>query len=252
LDSAIAFTPEPDVRAERASGLLLTESRSLALRQPDLLSVLSPSQREAIISRSRRRHYPVGTPIFAQGENHDGIFLIESGRVQVYYTSPSGREITLAYWNAGNFVGGPDIFGGGAHMWSGTAVMPTGVLVLHGPTLKQFAVDIPALALSIIEALSFKGRCYSTLAQILGTRSISERMLQLVLQLTELYGVGTAEGTRIDYPLSHSELAQMVGATRQWVTTTLNRLKAAGVLVHAAGIITVLDAAKLRRAVFRE
>jgi CRP-like cAMP-binding protein len=222
LDSAIAFTPEPDVRAERASGLLLTESRSLALRQPDLLSVLSPSQREAIISRSRRRHYPVGTPIFAQGENHDGIFLIESGRVQVYYTSPSGREITLAYWNAGNFVGGPDIFGGGAHMWSGTAVMPTGVLVLHGPTLKQFAVDIPALALSIIE------------------------------QLTELYGVGTAEGTRIDYPLSHSELAQMVGATRQWVTTTLNRLKAAGVLVHAAGIITVLDAAKLRRAVFRE
>lgn len=252
MQSAIAFTPEPDVCGERASGLLLTESGSLALRQPNLLSVLSPSQRDAIVSRSRRRHYPADTPIFAQGEDHDGIFLIESGRVRVFYTSPSGREITLAYWNAGNFVGGPDIFGGGAHMWSGTAVMPTGVLVLHGPTLKQFAVEIPALALGIIEALSFKGRCYSTLAQILGTRSITERMMQLVLQLTELYGVRTVEGTRIDYPLSHAELAQMVGATRQWVTTTLNRLKAAGVLIHAAGIITVLDAAKLRRAVFRE
>lgn len=252
MQSAIAFTPEPDVRTDRGSGLLLTESGSLALRQPDLLSVLSHAQRDAIVRRSRRRHYPAGSPIFAQGETHDGIFLIESGRVQVYYTSPSGREITLAYWNAGNFVGGPDIFGGGVHMWSGTAVLPTGVLVLHGPTLKQFAVEIPALALGIIEALSFKGRCYSTLAQILGTRSITERMMHLVLQLAELYGVETAEGTRIEYPLSHAELAQMVGATRQWVTTTLNRLKAAGVLVHAAGIITVLDAPKLRRAVFHE
>jgi CRP-like cAMP-binding protein len=49
-----------------------------------------------------------GQTLFSRGARHDGIFLIQTGRIRVYYTAPSQREITLAYWHPGNFVGGPD------------------------------------------------------------------------------------------------------------------------------------------------
>ena len=68
-----------------------------------------------------------GQTLFNQGALHEGIYLIESGRIRVFYTAPSGREITLAYWNPGNFVGGPEIFGAGVHLWSGLAATNSSV-----------------------------------------------------------------------------------------------------------------------------
>ncbi len=147
--------------------------------------------------------------------------------MRVFYTSASGREITLAYWNPGNFVGGPDVLNAGTHMWSGVTATETQVLMLPSRELRQLILEIPALAIGIIEGLSFKGKCYSALAQILGTRSVSERLAHLLLQLAEIYGQPTKNGIFIDAAFTHVDLAHIVGATRQWVTMMLKRLQVA-------------------------
>ncbi|UWU88661.1 cyclic nucleotide-binding domain-containing protein [Bradyrhizobium yuanmingense] len=64
---------------------------------------------------------------------------MEEGRIRSYYAAPSGREVTLAYWFAGNFVGGPDLFGTGAHVWSSVAVERSRVTFLPGPALRAGA-----------------------------------------------------------------------------------------------------------------
>ena len=94
-------------------------------------------------------------------------------------------------------------------------------------------LKIPALALGIIEGLSFKGRCYSSLAQMLGTRSPMERLAHLLLHLMDLYGVEERGGTLIAASFTHADLSHMVGVTRQWVTTTLKRLSEMGVLISS-------------------
>ena len=66
--------------------------------------------------------------IFSQGEQHDGIYVIESGDVRTYYLGPMGRELTLAYWTPGHFVGGPEIFAWPTH------VVGDGDERLHSPT----------------------------------------------------------------------------------------------------------------------
>ena len=76
-------------------------------RQPDLLRGLDASARAKVLARGRACVFRRGQAVFRQGEPHDGIFLIESGLARVFYTAPAGREITLAYWMAGNFCGGP-------------------------------------------------------------------------------------------------------------------------------------------------
>jgi CRP-like cAMP-binding protein len=224
-----------------ASGLLMTENKSLVPGPKSLLEDLSPSERTRVVSRAQRRSYAVGATVFQQGVQHDGIFIIETGCVRVFYSSASGREITLAYWNPGNFVGGPDVLNGGAHMWSGVTTTETEVLMLPSGELRQLILEIPALALGIIEGLSFKGKCYSALVQILGTRSITERLAHLLLQLADIYGRPTCKGIFIDADFTHVDLAHIVGATRQWVTMMLKRLQSRGAVTCSRGQLYVVD-----------
>ena len=98
-----------------AHTLLLVESRALVGGPSPLLAWLTPRERELVLSQGRRRVLNRWPDPFNQGAPHEGIYLVESGRIRVFYTAPSGREITLAYWHPGNFVGGPEIFGIGPH-----------------------------------------------------------------------------------------------------------------------------------------
>lgn len=217
-------------RSSAGSSLLLTENDEAIGGPPPLMDKLTPREREIVLKQGRRKVLNRGQTLFSQGARHDGIFLIESGRIRVFYTSPQGREITLAYWHPGNFVGGPEVFGEGVHQWSGVATSNSSVVHLPAKELRRLVLEMPNLAIGLIEGLAFKGKCYSALAQMLGTRSITERLAHLLLHLVELYGIKESDGTLIGAAFTHADLAHMVGATRQWVTISLKRLDEKGVL----------------------
>ena len=214
-----------------SQALLLSENSTLLGGPPPLFQALEPRERELVLSHGSRRVLYRGKTLFNQGSLHDGIYLIETGRIRVFYSAPSGREITLAYWYPGNFVGGPEVFGTGVHVWSGVAASNSSVVHLPGKSLRGLVLQIPALAIGLIEGLSFKGKCYSALAQMLGTRSITERLAHLLLHLVEAYGVKDPEGILIGAAFTHADLAHMVGATRQWITISLQRLQQQGVVI---------------------
>ena len=199
-------------------------------RRRSVLDRLTSGERDLVLHRSERRLAREHSTIFRQGEPQKGIYLLLSGGVRVFYVAPSGREITRAYWFAGNFIGGPDVFGNAPHMWSAVATRDTSMIFIAGPTLRMLCGRIPNLAISLIEAMAFKGRSYSAIAQMLGTRSANERMVQVLLLLAEMYGTEDEHGTNIDIPITHEEIAHMVGATRQWVTAGLKRLQADGLI----------------------
>lgn len=209
-------------------------------RQPNIFAHLEEADLRQVLDRARRCRLAPKTELFRQGEPHQGIFLIESGVVRTYYTSPSGREITLAYWWPGNFVGGPDVFGNSINMWSGVAMRESEVLVFRGSAVRELVTRFPALAVGLVEALVFKGMCFSSLIQILGTRSVSERLAQILLVLCNLYGVRENEGITISARFTHEELAHMVGSSRQWVTTMLARLQRRNIIRVRKRQVTVL------------
>jgi CRP-like cAMP-binding protein len=227
---AVAPRDQTPPRGRDAQALLLVESHTLAGGPPPLLQSLTAREREQVLSHGRRRVLNRGQTLFNQGATHEGIYLIESGRIRVFYTAPSGREITLAYWHPGNFVGGPEVFGAGVHLWSGVAATNCSVVQIPGKTLRALVTQIPGLAIGLIEGLTFKGKCYSGLAQMLGTRSITERLAHLLLHLVDTYGVKDADGVLIGAAFTHADLAHMVGATRQWITISLKRMQDQGVV----------------------
>jgi len=216
------------------------------------LDRLSSGERTQIQNLGRQIIVRQGEAVFSQGDHHAGIFIIDRGQVRVYYTAPSGREITLAYWTPGHFIGGPEISGGGVHMWSGVAIDDCEITVLSSATLQNLLKQMPNFALALIDGLVAKGKCYSSMAQMLGTRSVIERLAQYLMNLSELYGLPDGDAIVINRKVTHDQIAAMVGSTRQWVTMMLKRFQAKRIVFIEGSVIRIERLDLLEQILFKE
>jgi CRP-like cAMP-binding protein len=103
--------------------------------------------------------------------------------------------------------------------------------------------------MSLVEGLNYKGRILSSALQMLGTRSITSRLAQLLLTLAARHGRNVPSGVRIEQRYTHEELANMIGSTRQWVTTTLAQFTKIGLVEGESQSLTLCDADGLRKLV---
>lgn len=230
--------PPPAVLMAK-SALFLAETVDELNEGANFLARLSADDWKVLRHIGTRISLDVGGTVFLQGDEHKGIWLIEDGIVRTFYAAPSGRQITLAYWTPGHFVGGPEIFGGGEHVWSADVSQRCRLLYLPAAAIRSLIQSQPSFALCLIEGLVAKGKCYSALAQMLGTRSVVERLNQLLVILAETHG--RREGNRlvIDRKLTHDQIATIVGSTRQWVTMTLDKFQKKGIISMARQRIVI-------------
>jgi len=218
-----------------------------AVGQPALLEQLSGDDRQRFLDRCTELSFKPRDTIFSQHLATTATFVIMEGLVRTYYLSPVGREVTMAFWSTGDLIGGPAFFGERPrHIWSAQAIGPTRVLAISTKALKQLAQEVPAVALGIIDALSFKLHWVSLMLQTMGTESVTQRLATLLLRLSETYGEPAQEGISIRYPFSQADLASMVGATRPWVSTMFGRLQKEGIVAMRSRHIVIIRLAKLK------
>ena len=231
--------PPSDAIATGEPALFLAETVEELNEGANFLSRLSARDWEVLRREGTEISIEVGGSVFFQGDEHKGIWLIEEGKVRTFYAAPSGRQITLAYWTAGHFVGGPEIFGGGEHIWSADVTQDCRLLYLPSGVLRKLIETQPSFALCLIEGLVAKGKCYSALAQMLGTRSVVERLAQLLVILAENHGRRDGNRLVIDRKFTHDQIATIVGSTRQWVTMTLDKFQKKGIISVARQSIVI-------------
>ena len=194
------------------------------------LSSLTSEDQKTVRKMGTRCTFEKGHSVFLQGDSHTGVWIIERGRARTYYVGQSGRDITLAYWSSGHFIGGPEVFGRGRHIWSADAIEDCEMIFLSGMSLQKLVREIPDVAIGVIHGLIAKGKCYSALIQMLGTRSVTERLRQFLVVFADTHGRHEGRTIIIDRTITYEQIAFIVGATRQWVTQTLDKLRAEGVL----------------------
>ena len=207
----------------------------------DFLNALTEADRKIVRKMGTRCTFRKGECIFHQGDSHTGVWIIENGRARTYYAGPTGREITLAYWTPGHFIGGPEVFGRGRHVWSADALEDCEMLFLSGMSLQKLVREIPDVAVAVIHGLIAKGKCYSALIQMLGTRSVSERLRQFLLILADTQGRHEGRTVVVDRTITYEQIASVVGATRQWVTQSFEKFRADGVIEITRSEIVIHD-----------
>jgi CRP-like cAMP-binding protein len=218
-------------------------------RYPRLLDKLEAHDRDWLRSRATTVELVRGALVFSQSEPIDDVFIIESGRVKAYYTTPQGQSITFAFWLEGMLMGVPGVSTGFDHMWTAEVIVPTRLMRFARTDLLAVVDRSITAAKSIIEILEFKSKYLSRLAQLLGTASVADRLRFVLYSLRDLYGVPDPEtgGVRIELPLTHADIADMVGASRQWVTVSLGQLERDGLICTRQRYIIVAEERDARR-----
>jgi CRP-like cAMP-binding protein len=209
------------------------------------LDPLNEIEKRVVTSRSVSLKLKRGELLFRQGSWHSGIYIIRSGQIRTFYVSPNGREITLAYWSPNHFVGGPEVFGRGTHVWSGMAMTNAEVLSLSGPQMRELVRELPNFAFALIEGQIAKGQCFSSLIQMLATKSASARLAHMLLSVCIAEGYPAEPRTQGIQTFTHEQMASIIGVSRQWISATLKDFQNDGLLRLEGRRIVIVDRERL-------
>ena len=171
--------------------------------------------------------------IFAQGDARDGLFFIQSGKVQLSVVSESGREATLGILGTGDFFGEAGLSGQPLRMSSATALTDCVLLHIERKAMES-ALDLePKLSSMFVKHLLERNIRYQDdlVDQLFNS---SEKRLARVLLLMAQFGKEGVPETSVPR-LSQETLAEMVGTTRSRVSFFMNRFRKMGFINYRVG-----------------
>jgi len=210
------------------------------LRKVPLFAELDEAELTEIGAHFHERAYPKNSVIFLEDETGDYMYVVRQGRVKVVRQMPSGKETILAFHDAGEFFGEMSLVDGGTTPASVIAVAPTTILSLSRRDFRNLLGNA-----KVNEALlrMLCQRCREAWAQVelLTLHHAEARIRSLVHQLCESKGEAGPEGVRIGNRLTHRELADMAGITRESASRAVSRLQKLGLLRVEEGLLRVPD-----------
>lgn len=196
-----------------------------------------------------QRTYPRGTMVFAEGEETDGLYIITSGLVKVLKLHNNGREKTLAILNKGDILGEMTLFGSSLRTAMAETLEPTTFLVIPKDNFRSLLTEIPALAIKLIEILSNRLKQANRQIEELVFLNARSRVINNLIYLAQEYGRPEKEGVTITMPLTHAELAKLVGISRETMTKVLTELQDDGLIKVTRKRLQVINLDELRRQV---
>ena len=223
---------------------------SATLRKVVLFEGLDDEGLAALEKRLRRRRFGKGHVLFMRGDPGDDLFIIESGTVKICLTSAEGKEITLALLGPGEFLGELALLDGQPRSSDALTIEPCQFLLLGRNDFRQFIQERPSVTLQLLEVLSRRLRSDNQLIQDAAFFDVPARLARVILALAESLGQPVGPGTAIARRLTQSELAGMVGATRESVNRWLVYFERQGLIRRQNGMITVAKPDGLRRRIY--
>ncbi len=210
------------------SAIARTPSRTqdgATLGRIPMFARLTQSEREQLATWVSHRSYRRGEVLFHQGDPGDTLLIVVSGQVKVVLMTADGEEAVVAILGPGDFLGDLSLFDGRPRSASVVALEPTETLVLHRQDFHAFLRSHPVMAEEMFAVLADRIRRLDEQLKRTYFLDLPVRLAHKLLELGVEKGHKTPEGIRIDLPLTQSELASMIGASRQRVNRVLAELQ---------------------------
>jgi len=210
------------------------------LRSVPYFSTLGPEEIKRIAKETFERSFAKGEVLFLEGEHCSGLYLVKTGRIRIFKSSPDGREQVLFTAGAGTTFNDVPVFDGGPNPASASALEPSIVYIIPKETLLSLVANCP-VAQSIIELFATRLRHLTTVVEDLSFRSVISRLAKMLLDLA------VAEGESSPVPrLTQDEMATIVGSVRDVVGRALRALERTNAIKIEGQRILVIDPEKLR------
>lgn len=201
----------------------------------DLLASL-PAPLRDLAAQGAIRRYRANTTLIEEGDRGDTLFVVLSGSLRIFCADPNGREITLAIYGPGEYVGEMSL-DGGPRSASASTEEASVCAVVSGQALRQHLATHPDFTLELIQRLIRRTRLATESARSLALLDAYGRLARLLDGLA----VARADGTRmVAQRLTHQDIAQRIGCSRELVSRLLKDLQQGGYVAHEAQRYTLM------------
>jgi CRP/FNR family transcriptional regulator, cyclic AMP receptor protein len=195
------------------------------LRAIPLFSNVTDDDLEQVASHLIERRFPRNTTIVEEGLAGDYMYVIREGRVKVTKLSEDGREKILEFLDAGSFFGEMALLDRAPRIASVKTLKPVKLLALSRTDFLNLLRKSPDLALAVIQELCKRLRTVDDQASALSFQRVKDRTKGLLQRLAR---DPHEEGGRVTPGLTHQQMADMIGTSRETVTRVVKELKQDG------------------------
>jgi CRP/FNR family transcriptional regulator, cyclic AMP receptor protein len=217
------------------------------LAETDLFGVLDPATLEEVATRTLVRAVEKGQTIFVQDEPGDRMFVIAEGAVKLVVRSTQGEVVELVrHWRPATF-GEVALLDGGTRSATAEAVERATLVVVTRDELIHLLRSDPQVVDRVLKALGGLIRRADQQATELVFLDLPGRLARRLLELAETPGDGPKGPRPRTRRVTQTELANMVGGSRQSVNIALRSLERRGFIRLVGWSIELLDPAELRR-----
>lgn len=195
---------------------------------------------------TKERAYKKGSVIIVEGEKGEDVFIIRTGKVKIFKTTNEGREIILDIKGKSKMFAEVTLFSEGKNPATVVAIEDSVILSINNNELEEIIKQNPDMALNIIRVLSKRLKESQSRIKNMASNDTYIRTAQVLIKLTEKYGVELDNGTiELKLNITREELASLAGTSRETVSRALSQFRKEKAIKISGRQILILDKNKL-------
>jgi CRP/FNR family transcriptional regulator/CRP/FNR family cyclic AMP-dependent transcriptional regulator len=217
------------------------------LQQTALFADINEAELQAIAQYIIPRTFKQGEIIFHEGDPGRFLYLVKSGQVRIFINGLDGSETSvILFGKPGDIFGELAIIDGLTRSASAVALGETVLYTMNRESFRRQMRQYPQLALNFMKVLSQRVRYNTRQMDSFATLDVPQRLARKLLELAQDYGRASNTGVQIDMTLTQTNLASLIGATRESTNKCLREFRKQGWINLENGQISILDPDALR------
>jgi CRP-like cAMP-binding protein len=218
------------------------------LRKIPLLEGVTPARLQELVTAVEIKEIPRRQVIYLPGDPGESVYFINGGRVKCSKVTRDGKELTLAYRGAGQMFGELAVVDGSPREEMAEAMKNAIITEVPRELFRELLLSDANLAFNFACIVGERRKQLETKLEHLVFRDVQAKLAALLLELGEEYGVETEEGLQIGLKITHQEMANLIGSTRETISLTLAQFKKKGLLNMDGRTVVLIDQEGLQAA----
>jgi len=216
------------------------------IRKCDVLSESSNEALERLLTGVTVGAYRPRQVIYLPGDRAQGVHFLTSGRIKISKVTRDGKELTLAYRSEGDFFGEPCLLEGGPREEMAEAMDASTTVEVSREAVDELLRSDGRAAYKFGRALITRRKDLEARVEQLIFKDVGSKLAELLLSLGQEHGVSDQRGLVVGLKITHQEMANLIGSTRETVSLTLSQFKRKGFIETEGRKVILADREGLR------
>jgi CRP-like cAMP-binding protein len=211
------------------------------LKHIRLFDGISPSDMQEMEKITRMEEVKKRQPLYLTGDPSRNVYLLKRGRVKIANTAPSGKEVTFDILEPGEVFGELDAMEDAPRSTSAETLDDALICVIPRKDFDQYLAMHPNVTIKLTKLIGLRIKKIQSRVEDLVFRDVPARLAHLLSELGKTEGVANKQGIRLKVKLTHQEMANLIGCSRETVSTTMGQFRDDGLIQMDGRTITIVN-----------